>query len=275
MVVQKQKVVKRDEAFAHQTKTKIWQEIPSEQNPYLTEQCRCHGYDILELAQKRSFMDVLFLLFQGELPNPEQAELLEMLFIALINPGPRHPACRASMNAAVSRTNTAHLLPIGLSVLSGTHLGAQEVTTSMRFLAENLGHDPVVMAQEALASEYPDEGGLHPIPGFGNRFGGIDLQPLKIATILMGHAGAGAGLAWGSKLAETLELHQMGWLTTGLAAATFTDLGFSPWAGGGLFQLMNAPGILAHGLELADKPINDMPFLDKDHYVIAPEAQKN
>ncbi|MBU1404516.1 MAG: citrate synthase, partial [Proteobacteria bacterium] len=72
MTTRKNQVRKRDMSFANRTMTKIWQEIPSEQNPYLAEACRCHGYDILELAQKRSFSEVLFLLFQGELPTPEQ-----------------------------------------------------------------------------------------------------------------------------------------------------------------------------------------------------------
>lgn len=274
MTDQTRQVRKRDMTFADRTQTRIWQEVPSEENPYLAEHCRCHGYDILELAGKRGFADVLFLLFQGELPNSEQAGLLETLLIAMINPGPRHPATRAAMNAAVSRTRTHHLLPIGLSVLGGAHLGSEEVLAAMRFLAANLDRSPAETALECLATPRPGDGDFHPAPGFGSRFGGIDPMPRKIASLLGVLPQTGRALTWGERFAEILSTHGMGWLVPGLAAAAFHDLGFSPWAGAGLFQLACAPGILAHGLELADKPINAMPFLDEEHYVIAPEAKK-
>ncbi|HIJ90743.1 MAG: hypothetical protein OEV89_08555 [Desulfobulbaceae bacterium] len=274
MSANSQQVRKRDMTFASRTQTRIWQEIPSEENPYLAGQCRCHGYDILELAQKRSFADVLFLLFQGELPSPEQAKMLETLLIALINPGPRHPATRAAMNAAVSKTHIQHLLPIGLAVMGGAHLGGAEVLASMRFLDANLARQPVEVAAECLVAPQPAEGDFHPVPGFGSRFGGVDPLPGQTAALLVSLSASGRALAWGQGFAEALAPHGMGWLTSGVAAAALHDLGFSPWAGGGLFQLACAPGILAHGLELADKPITAMPFLDEEHYVIAAEARK-
>jgi citrate synthase len=86
--------------------------------------------------------------------------------------------------------------------------------------------------------------------------------------------GNGDTVAWGTAFVEALTPHGLGWLGPGIAAACLRDLGFSPWAGAGLFQLICAPGILAHGLELADKPITAMPFLDEEHYVIAAEARK-
>lgn len=274
MSLSKQQVRKRDMTFASRTQTKIWQEIPSEGNPYLAEQCRCHGYDILELAQKRSFVDVLFLLFQGELPTPEQASLLEILLVAMINPGPRHPATRAAMNAAVSKTHTQHLLPIGLSVLGGAHLGGAEVQASMRFLAANLARQPAEVAAECLVVPPPVEGDCHPAPGFGSRFGGVDPMPRQTATLLAALPGAGRAVTWGEGFAEVLAPHGMGWVASGVAAAVFCDLGFHHRVGAGLYQLICAPGILAHGLELANKPITAMPFLDEEHYVVAPEARK-
>jgi citrate synthase len=60
----------------------------------------------------------------------------------------------------------------------------------------------------------------------------------------------------------------MGWLTTGVAAAVFCDLGFQPKIGGALFQLLGAPGLAAHGLELANKPITAMPYISDENYVI-------
>lgn len=273
MTTRKNQVRKRDMSFANRTMTKIWQEIPSEQNPYLAEACRCHGYDILELAQKRSFSEVLFLLFQGELPTPEQARMLEFLFVSMINPGPRHPATRAAMNAGVGKTTPAHILPIGLNALGSEYLGGQEVEAAIRFFRKNLRDSPNALVAECLKGERPHKGDWHIVPGFGSRFGEIDPMPLKIIALLR-TKGSGQAISWGCSFAEALKPYGMGWLSTGVVAAVLSDLGFLPQTGAGLFQLICAPGVLAHGLELTNKPISAMPFLDEEHYVIEPESRK-
>lgn len=275
MTVKERQVKRRDEQFTARTATRIWQEVPSADNPYLAESCRCHGYDILELAQRKGFSDVLFLLFQGELPSPEQATLLESLLILCINPGPRHPATRAAMNAGVSRTFPVHLLPIGLSILGGeAPAGAAEVTQAMHFMRKNADKPPEQVIEETLVAAPPAPNSSPKMPGFGTRFGGIDPFAQRVARHLLTVAPSARVLVWGEALARRLDLHGQGWLLGGIAAAVFCDLGFHPRIGAALFQLINAPGILAHGLELANKPITAMPFLDEEHYVIAPEAKK-
>jgi citrate synthase len=263
------RVESRKDRFTHRPATRIWQEIPAAQNPYQATQCRCHGYDLMDLIRNRSFVDVLFLLFLGELPARDQAKLLETLMIAFINPGPRHPAARAAMNAGVGRTNPAHILPISLSVLGGNHLGGGEVTAAMRFLEKHLGHEPGPIAEKLLArSERSVEGDWHIAPGFGSRFGSVEPLSQDIAGALLALTSTGGALAWGDAFVKEITPHGLGWLGAGICAAVFLDLGLPPRSGAGLFQLISAPGLLAHGLELADKPITAMPFLDEEHYVI-------
>jgi hypothetical protein len=57
-----------------------------------------------------------------------------------------------------------------------------------------------------------------------------------------------------------------GLMLTGVAAAAFMELGFSPKQGAGLFQFAAAPGLLAHGLEMASQPITAMPFVPDSRY---------
>jgi len=262
-------VKKRDVKFVSRTVTRLWNEEPTTDNPYLAEKCRCHGYDILELARHRSFVEVLFLLLGGELPTKEQAGLLETLMVAFINPGPRHPATRAAMNTGVGKSKTVHILPIGLSVLGGAHLGGEETETAMRFIRKHQHADPKVLAEKFLAeNKRPADGDWHIVPGFGSRFGGIDPMPDKVALLLEECPACGDGIKWGNVFSEALKSSGMGWLAPGVAAAVFCDLGFHPRVAGGLFQLISAPGILAHGLEMANKPINAMPFLDEENYII-------
>jgi citrate synthase len=75
-------------------------------------------------------------------------------------------------------------------------------------------------------------------------------------------------LRWADKFSDHLAQANMGWFSTGLAAAVFCDLGFQPRVGGGIFQLLSAPGLVAHGFEMANKPITAMPFVKDENYVI-------
>jgi len=262
-------VRRREEEFTQRPVTKIWDESPSAENPYIAESCRCHGYDLFELMGKRSFVDVLYLLFQGELPSADKAQLLEQLMIALINPGPRHPATRAAMCVGVGKTDTAQILPVALTTLSGQYLGAAEIEESMRFLRKEIKNDPALVATTLVAeSTPPTEGDWHIAPGFGCRFGGIDSLTLQLADRLSALPAAGKCLAWGLDFAKALAPRGHGWLPTGLAAAVFADLGFQPRFGPGLFQLISAPGMLAHGMELSNKPLTALPFIKDEDYFI-------
>lgn len=263
-----EQVRSRNEPFVERTATRIWQEQSSADNPYIASSALCHGYDLLELMEKRSFVDVFYLLFRGELPSKDEAQLLQSLMIALINPGPRHPATRAAMNAGVGKSDPVHILPIAAAVLGGEHAGGGIIEASMRFLRKHQATDPHQYARQLLApTSNPNELIPH-IPGFGQQYGGVDLLAKNIAAQLCSLKAAGSALRWGCECAAELESYGIGFLNTGIAAAVFADLGFQPRAGGSLFQLLGAPGLVAHGVELANKPITSMPFVSDENYVI-------
>jgi citrate synthase len=274
MAARQPKVESRNERFSAKASTRIWKEIPSQDNPYIAERCLCHGYDLLQLMERVGYVDMLYLLMRGELPSQAQRDLLERLMVGLCNPGPRHPATRAAMNAGVGKTNSAHVLPISLSIMGGKHLGGEEVDVSMRFVRSNIRNDAMRVAEELIAEGgRPEEGDWHIAPGFGQRFGGIDIVPGHVAAILSATKGADKAMHWGASFASALSDEDMGWLFPGVAAAAFLDLGFHPRFGAGVFQLLSAPGLLAQGMELANKPITAMPFIDDEHYFI--ETAKN
>lgn len=264
------KVRSRNEPFVQRTATRIWHEEPSGDNPYITASALCHGYDLFELMEKRSFVDVFYLLFRGELPNAAEAILLQTLMVALINPGPRHPATRAAMNVGVGKTDPLHILPIASAVLGGAYMGGGEIENAMRFLRKQQNVNAQNFTQtifDNLTEKNAEEKKLL-TPGFGARNGGIEIMAGEIANRLVKLEGAGKALKWGCEFNVQLEAQGKGWLTTGVAAAVFADLGFQPRAGGALFQLLGAPGLVAHGLELANKPITAMPFVSDENYVI-------
>lgn len=260
-------VKRREDAFSEKLHTRIWQEVPTNTNPYVAENIRCHGYDLDQLLLKKSFIEVLYLLFRGELPSDEEAQLLEHLMIAIINPGPRHPATRSAIAAGVGKTDKDLILPIALSTISGTHNGAGEVEPAMRFLRQNRRKAPSDIAKAHLVEWSPtlDE---HPIPGFGAYYGEVDPVCQRHAELISDLPGSGRIMKWASELNQEMQPYGAGWLSTGLAAAVLADLGFQPRYGAGMYQLFSAPGLLAHGIEYSNKPVTDFPFTPDDHYVI-------
>ncbi len=265
-------VKKRQDIYAEKQATKIWQEVPSNTNPYISKASLCHGYDLLELMDKKSFIDVVYLLFRGELPSKNEKQLLDKVFIAFINPGPRHPSTRAAIDAGIGKTDSELILPIGLSLLSGESSGASEVESAMRWLRKNRKHEPTLIAKNILTLKQESKSeGLSKAaiaPGFGSHLGGVDELVESIAEEINKLPGAGNVFLWANRFAAALKSHDAGWLSTGLVAAILCDLGFQPRMGAGLFQIMSAPGIFAHAIEVANKPITAMPFVDDEEYIM-------
>ncbi len=172
----------KDFVYAKQATTQITAEVAAVNNPYLTAQQHIFGYELVELMQKRSYTDVLFLLLTGELPTSSQANLLSQLQIALCNAGPRHPATRAVMTAAVSKSRPEHLLPIGLQVLGGERQGALAVAEAWQALKTYL----------ACANFQPEQ---QPLPaGFGQIYGGFDPLQASLLNQLVSLPAAGPAL---------------------------------------------------------------------------------
>ena len=64
--------------------TKIWNEVPEDDNPFAARVCYCSGFDVYgDLLGKASYIEYLYLLFKLEPPSQNQAKLLEGLAVAL------------------------------------------------------------------------------------------------------------------------------------------------------------------------------------------------
>ncbi len=255
---------KKEFGFSKSIKTNICLEKPAVDNPYLAEKRYISGYDIEQMATKCSYIDSLYLLFKSELPEQKDSVILNMLFVGLMNLGPRHPAIRASMIAGISKTNAEHLLPIGLSTLGGEKGGAAEVELAHIFINNSLALDPVQCARSITNNHKGED--QHIAPGFGCSFGDKDPIINRLAQQIMQVKPDSRIFNWCTDFTAELSLHNMGFLTTGLAAAIFLELGIDKRGSVGLFQLACAPGIFAQGVEQTHRPITDMPLLEDEHY---------
>ncbi|QBG37212.1 citrate synthase [Litorilituus sediminis] len=270
MTSRKVKIESRNEQFTSKIKSEITLEVPADDNEFLSKEMRTHGYDVLELMERCDHLDSLYLTFTGELPNKAQKKLLNSLAIFLMNLGPRHASSRAAANAGIGRTDVNHILPIGIMAMGGAYGGSKEVEMAMRFIKKHYANDAANVATQQLAQvKDPSIGDWLVAPGFGTDYRGQSPFLLAAKSKLLALAPQSGYLAWCQDFTQALpEKEHCGWRLAGLVAGTLLDLNIPPRAGAGLFQLLASPGALAHGLQFANKPLTDIPFLKDEDYEI-------
>src|SRR3954468_16945618 len=112
--------------------SRIWREEPEADNPFAAKAAYCHGYDVYGGMLGRSgWADMIFLLFRGEAPSPSQAAALEILAVALANPGPRDASVHAAMCGGVGGSPAAASLIAALAVGAGSLGGSREIALAM------------------------------------------------------------------------------------------------------------------------------------------------
>ena len=113
-------------------RSRIWEEEPEPDNPFVARACYCAGYDVFgDLLGKIGWIDYLHLLFRAEPPSRVQAAIFETLAVVLANPGPREPSVRAAMCAGVGGSTYASSLMAALAVGAGQNGGARELALFM------------------------------------------------------------------------------------------------------------------------------------------------
>jgi citrate synthase len=233
--------------------TKIWREIPQQDNPFAAASCHCCGYDVYtDLLKNARYTDYLYLLFKNRQPTEEQSALLEGLAIALANPGPRDHSVRAAMSAGVGGSTHASALIAALGVGAGNLGGAREVFTALQYWQQC----QTDLAQWQQLIKNPPQLGREDVwlpmehaPGFDPN--GVSCpMPVQQTLAHLVEVGKTAALAW-------LQNHRVELETTagcplafsGVAAATLFDLEFLPEEAEMLFLLLRLPGAAIHSLE--------------------------
>jgi citrate synthase len=241
-----------NEIIPEQIRTRIWLEEPEPDNQFATRAAYCHGYDVYGgmLGQAR-WVEMLYLLFRGEAPSSAQTELLETVAVALANPGPRDSSVHAAMCGGVGGSTAAACLIAALAVGAGQLSGGREVFLAMETW-NSCGTDidawlrRLTDPPDVTASIWPTP--EHP-PGF-DPHGVSTPTPVKQTLARLAGISVERRLAWLEANRSNLETAAGRPLAmSGVAAAAFSDLGFTPEQGEMLHLLLRLPGAAAHALE--------------------------
>ncbi len=244
--------------------SRLWEEIPEQDNPFAAAACYCSGYDVFgDLLGKASWVEYLYLLFTRERPSTQQARLLEGLAVALANPGPRDHSVRAAMSAGASGSTHASCLMAALSVGAGQLGGAHEValamqswkacSTDLAAWQDHLQHPP----HPGHAEIWPPI--QHP-PGFDPHGCSCTTPVRQLLDFLVANS-PGQALRWLQAHRWELESAASSPLAIpGVVAAAFYDLGLSTQQSEMIYLLLRLPGAAAHALEQQDYGWRRYPF---------------
>jgi citrate synthase len=243
----------------------IWLEEPEPNNAFACRTAYCHGYDVYgQMLGSASWIDMLYLLFRAEAPSPVQAALLEVLAVALANPGPRDASVNAAMCAGVGGSPAASALTAALAVGAGGAGGAREVFRAAkawgacgRDIAAWVQHwsEPAAGPIEVWpAAEHP--AGFDPL-------GVSTTTPVKQVLARLAALAPDSRCEWlAANLAELERAAGHPLSMVGVAAAAFADLGMQPEQSEMLFLLLRLPGAAAHALEQRGAGHKKFPFYE-------------
>jgi citrate synthase len=215
------------------------------------------GSPIQELIGSISFVEMIWLMLRGTRPTPQQCALLEAALVAAVDHGPQAPSiaiARMSMTCGVE-LNTAVASATG--VLGSVHGGAGQLCMTLFELINNepgSEHALPEAVDRVLARFVAEHGKI--IPGYGHRFHPLDprTEPLLSRVERAAKSGEVSGryAAIGREVEAGIRRRTgkpVPMNIDGSTAVVFSELGFPPPLGRGLFILSRSVGILAHAWE--------------------------
>jgi citrate synthase len=248
--------------------SRIWLEEPEPNNAFACRTAYCHGYDVYgEMLGNAGWVDMLYLLFKGEAPSRAQAAALEILAVALANPGPRDASVQAAMCAGVGGSPAAAALTAALAVGAGGAGGAREVFLAMQAWAacgKQLNAWKSRWTAQAQHTTEPIE--IWPAAEHAAGFDPLAVDtatPVKQLLARLAAFDADSRCAWLQANLSAMEQsagHPLS--SVGVAAAALADLGMSPEEGEMLFLLLRLPGAAVHALEQRASGHKHFPFYE-------------
>ncbi|MGB8658763.1 MAG: citryl-CoA lyase [Candidatus Zixiibacteriota bacterium] len=210
---------------------------------------RVRGYDIVEMMEKLSFSDAIFLTLKGDLPTPEESQMMRAILVSSIDHGATPPSALSARTVLSSGNSLNAAVAGGVLTIGDVHGGAIEKCA--RILQDWAKRpDETSSLAKALVSEFIYT--KRRIPGFGHRLHETDPRTVKLFRIArdLNFKGKHLDLAQAvetelaSSLGKKLPIN-----VDGAIAAVVSDMGFDWRLGKGFFIISRAAGLVAHTYE--------------------------
>ena len=200
---------------------------------------------------------MISLMLKGDLPSPEQAALMEAALVAAVDHGPQAPSIAIGRMAVTCGLPLNGAMASAINVLDDVHGGAGEQCMELyadiaRRIDGGTAHEAAIDSRiDAFIAE---QGKI--IPGFGHRFHPIDPRSPRLLELVDAarrqHVVSGRFADIGRSVEALMEQRKGRKIPMNIDGATaviYSELGFPPPLGRGLFILSRSVGILAHAWE--------------------------
>ena len=122
---------------------------------------RIRGQNIEDLIGEISFIQMIWLMHRGSLPEPEQAKLLEAALVASVDHGPQAPAIAAARMAVSCGNSLNHALGSAVNMLGDVHGGSGEQCLELMQKANEMidsGQDLEASVEKVIAGHRMTQG---------------------------------------------------------------------------------------------------------------------
>lgn len=213
------------------------------------------GYPIQDLIGTISFAQMIWLMLRGTLPTEAQARLFEAALVSAVDHGPQAPSIAISRMAISCGVDLNGAVGSAVNVLGDIHGGAGQQCMSLYLdCRERAARDETDPIQQALDAYRHEHGKI--IPGFGHRFHPRDPRAARLLALVdeavANQVVTGEFAAIGRGIEAALEREKGRHIPMNIDGATaviYSELGFAPELGRGIFLLSRSVGILAHAWE--------------------------
>jgi citrate synthase len=216
------------------------------------------GYPIQDLIGRVSFPAMIWLMLRGDLPTPQQAELLEAALVASVDHGPHAPSIAIARMAVSTGLPLNGAMASAINTLDDVHGGAGEQSVELfdDVIARYRDGLDIDTAAASAIDAFVAEHGKY-LPGFGHRFHPIDprVAPLMamidnaIASGIVDGDYAAASRAVVAVMERRRNGRHLPVNIDGVTAVIYGELGFAAPLARGIFCLSRAVGILSHAWE--------------------------
>jgi len=219
---------------------------------------RYRGYPIEQLIGRVSLPHMIWLMTRGELPDDQQAFLLDAALMAAVDHGPQAPSIAIARMASTCGVGLNNAMASAVNVLGDVHGGAGEQAVELyESIAARLDRGEAM--EEAVKAGLHDAIAAHGkfVSGFGHRFHPVDPRAPRLLELVDQAAAAGGisgrfariGRAVEAELAARKGGKRIPMNIDGATAVIYAELGFPAPLARGLFCLSRSVGILAHAWE--------------------------
>ncbi len=202
------------------------------------------GHELGDLMINNGFVQTIYLLLKGQLPNETQAKMFDAILSSVVDHG---PAVASALNARISASAKN---PLHASVAAGL-LGLGErhgvvIEPAMKFFFDHKDETDVLGLLKNMKEQKKYA------PGFGHKIFEVDPRTQRLFAIAKETGIYGGYCEFAQKVEDTLNSFSSKKLplnADGAIAAILCDMGFDARVGNGVFVIARVPGLVAHVIE--------------------------